>query len=65
MENNNTDLSLRAQRALYEVRALRALASTEVAIIAERKVIKKLSPAETLAVAIELWKDEEDEADNA
>jgi hypothetical protein len=59
----NYELYPHAQDALRKIRALRGLPETISTINAERKVLKQLNLSDTLAVALELQKDEE-EANN-
>lgn len=59
----NNELSPHAQDALRKIRALRCLPETISTLNAERKVLKQLNSVDTLAVALELQRDEE-EANN-
>ena len=57
------ELSSHAQDALRKIRALRALPETVSTFNAERKVLQQLNSVDTLAVALELQKDEEEQRD--
>jgi hypothetical protein len=57
--SDNPTLSHTGRKALYEIRALRSLPETSGTVAAERKILNQLNSVDTLAIALELAKDEE------
>ena len=58
MEGKQHELSPRGRRALELIRALRRLPETEVTVRAEKRILDGINIADTIAVAVELAKDE-------